>query len=197
MKKHLIILSLFFITSCVETIIIGTAATGVVATRNKSLSDTKKDVIISAKIDQQFINNGLKYPANKIGVTVDEQRVLLTGLVNDEKIIKKANELAWKVGDVKEVIDEIQFSKEKSFFDVVSSYTIDSAITTQIKVRLLFDGNISSPSFKVITVNRICYVIGVAKNSSELKAVNTIIAKTTGIKKVISHIVLSGDKRRN
>ena len=197
MKKYLIILLLFFITSCIETVVVGTVATGVVVTGNKSISDTKKDIIIEAQIDQQFIKNRLKFPTNKVGVTVDEQRVLLTGLVDDENIIKKANEISWKVDGVKEVIDEIQFSKKKGLFSVTGGYVIDSAITTQIKTRMLFNKEISSSNFKIITINNISYVIGVAKNDVELKAVNEIIAKTAGVKKVISHIILSSDHRRS
>ena len=197
MKKYSIILSLFLITSCVETVLVSTVATGIVVTRNKSINDTKKDIIIAAKIDQQFIKNGLKSPANKIGVTVNEQRVLLTGLVDDTNIIKKANELSWKVSGVKEVIDEIQSSKKKNFFNMFGGYIIDSSITAQIKTKMLFDSNITNPNFTIITINRICYAIGIAKNNKELKSVNDIIAKTTGVKKVISHIILSSDQRRD
>jgi osmotically-inducible protein OsmY len=196
MQKYLLIVVLLLTTSCVETVVVGGVATGVVLNREKSFKNTKEDILIETKIDQEFIKAGLKNPTNKIGVTVNEQRVLLTGLVDDEKIIAKANEIAWKVKGVKEVIDEIQFNEDKSFFGTVGGYSEDAAITTQIDAKMLFTKNINSNNFEVTTVNKVVYLMGVAKNQSEIKAVNDIAAKVAGVKKVINHVVLSGDRRR-
>jgi osmotically-inducible protein OsmY len=188
MKKYLLITTLFFTTSCVETVVIGAAATGVVLTQEKTVKETKDDLIIEAKIDKEFIGAGLKNPTNKIGVTVDEGRVLLTGNVSDEKIIAKAGEIVWKVKGVKEVIDEIQFNQKKTAFGIVGNYFTDAAITTQINSKLLFDKKITSANFEVITINRIVYLFGVAKSQREMNAANDIAAKIVGVKKVISHV---------
>jgi osmotically-inducible protein OsmY len=188
MKKQLLIISLFLTTSCVETVVLGAAATGVVLNQEKSVKDAKDDIVIEAKIDKEFITSGLKNPTNKIGVTVDEQRVLLTGIVDDEKIIAKASEVAWKVKGVKEVIDEIQFNENKTAFNTVKDYFTDSAITAQISSKFLLDKNITSANIEAITVNKIVYLFGVAKNQKEVNAASDISAKIIGVKKVISHI---------
>jgi osmotically-inducible protein OsmY len=177
-------------TSCVETILVGSIATAVVVKQDKSVENTKNDILISANIDQKFIQEGLKNPTNKIGVSVDRQRVLLTGIVSDENMVKKANELAWKVGEVKEVIDEIQVNENKSWVTNSINYFKDLVITSQIKSKALLDKNISSANFKVITINKIVYLLGSAKNQSEIKAINELAAKTLLVKKVVSHIIL-------
>jgi osmotically-inducible protein OsmY len=189
-KKYILITTLFLTTSCVETVVIGAASTGVVLTQEKSVKDTKDDLMIEAKIDQKFIEAGLKNPANKIGVTVDEQRVLLTGAVDDEKMISKANDIAWKVKGVKEVIDEIQFNQKKTAFGAIGNYFADSAITVQINSKFVFDKRITAANFEVITINKIVYLFGVAKSQREMSAANEIAAKIVGVKKVISHIRL-------
>ena len=188
MKKYLLIATLFLTSSCVETVVLGGVTTGVILNQNKSVSDTKSDLIIETKIQAQFTKEGLKNPANSIGVTVDEQRVLLTGFVDDEKIISKANEISWKVSGVKEVIDEIQFNENKTALGTTLNYIADTAITTQINSKLLFNKKISSSNFEVITVNKIVYLIGIAKNQSEINIASDIAAKTSGVKKVISHV---------
>ncbi len=188
MKKYLLITTLFFTTSCVETIVLGAATTGVVLNQEKSVTDTKDDLIIETKIQTQLAKEGLKNPNNSIGVTVDEQRVLLTGFVDNEKMISKANSIAWKVSGVKEVIDEIQFNENKTFLGTAVNYISDVAITTQITSKLLLDKKIASANFEVVTVNNIVYLMGVARGKGEINAANDIAAKTPGVKKVISHV---------
>ncbi|MBM5782430.1 MAG: BON domain-containing protein, partial [Pelagibacterales bacterium] len=97
-----------FSTACMETVIVGSATTGFVVVREKSLPNTSKDIVISTKIGSSFLVNGLKNYGNSIDVTVNEGRVLLTGIVRDVQKAKLASDLCWSVKGVKEVIDEIQ-----------------------------------------------------------------------------------------
>jgi osmotically-inducible protein OsmY len=188
--KYFAVLLLFLITSCVETLVLGAAAGGVFATQNKSFGDAGNDVLINTKIDKSFIANGLKNPKNKIGVTVDEQRVLLTGVVDKPQISKKAVQIAWKTKGVKEVIDEIQIINKKSSGKSFVDYFKDSSITTQINSKALLNENVSTIDFDVITVNQIVYLIGSAKSRKEIQEIIEIAATTAGVRKVISHIVL-------
>lgn len=192
MKKYLsLIVLLIFAASCVETVVVGAATTGVLVAQDKSVSDTKDDILITIKIDQKFISNGLKNPTNKIGVTVDNQRVMLTGIVDDDSLVAKANKIAWEVGGVKEVIDEIQVKRNKSLANNFINYFKDTAITAQIGSKALLNSEISSVNFEVVTINNIVYLIGTAQKSSEIKAISDIAAKVSGVNKVISHINLA------
>ncbi len=192
MKKYLsLIVLLIFTASCVETVVVGAATTGVLVAQDKSVSDTKDDILITIKIDQKFISNGLKNPTNKIGVTVDNQRVMLTGIVDDDSLVAKANKIAWEVGGVKEVIDEIQVKRNKSLANNFINYFKDTAITAQIGSKALLNSEISSVNFEVVTINNIVYLIGTAQKSSEIKAISDIAAKVSGVNKVISHINLA------
>ncbi len=189
-KNYLVLAVLLLSTSCVETVLLGSGATFVTLRQKKSIEEVKNDVTIEAKINYQFLLNGLKKFNNKIGVTVNQQRVLLTGSVNDENLIKNANKIAWKVDGVMEVIDEIQFDNNDFLKKAQLSLT-DSAITAQINYKMATNSEINSINFEAITVNQIVYLVGLAKNKKELKAVNLIASKTSGVKKVISHILLA------
>ncbi|MFT6331826.1 MAG: osmotically-inducible protein OsmY [Lentimonas sp.] len=188
--KYFAIIILFLTASCVETLILGAAAGGIFATQSKSLGDAGGDVLISAKIDKSLIASGLKNPNNKIGVTVDKKRVLLTGIVDNAVIAKKAVEIAWKTKNVKEVIDEVQVVNNKSLGKNFVNYFKDSSITTQINSKALLNENAKTLDFDVVTVNQVVYLIGSAKRIKEIKAVIDIAATTIGVRKVINHIVL-------
>lgn len=183
-------LLVILLTSCVETIVAGSVATGLVIAREKPAKDTFSDITIETKIIKDFTVAGLRNPANKIGVVVDKQRVLLTGVVDDANMAKKANEICWKIRGVKEVIDEIQVVEKKSIIGGIYGYIRDARITSQIASGILFDQNTSILNIKTITVNRVVYLIGTAKNRREIDASNRIASKTIGVKKVVSHIKL-------
>lgn len=190
MKKFFIVFVLFLTSSCIETIVAGTAVTGVVMAQDKPVEDTKDDVILTAKIDAEFLQAGLKDPRNKVGVTVDRKRVLLTGLVENANIAKVANEITWKVDGVKEVIDEIQIEPNKPRTKNFVEYFRDAAITTQLNSKALVAKDVPSLDVEAVTVNGVVYLIGVAKNEDQIRNITDIAAKISGVKKVISHIVL-------
>lgn len=198
MKKT--ILGLFLIlslTSCVESFIVGSvAATGLVV-REKSFLDTREDINILSKILAKFSAYGLKIPGNSVDVTINEQRVLLTGIVSDESLAKKAVELSWQVEGVKEVIDEIQISSDQSKISGFKSYGKDSFLSNAIEARAFFTKKVSLINVKVTTVNGVVYLLGVAKDDDEIARITKTVAKVRGVKKVVSHIIKIDDPRRN
>ncbi len=198
MKKYLAIISLLFlITSCVEATVVGFGAAAIVATREKSLKDTKDDVIIAAKIDKELVINGLKTPKNSISVMVSEGRVLMTGAIRDLKKGKLASEIIWKTNGVKEVIDEVEIrDKNLAVRDFSETFT-DSFLTAKIKTKLFFNRKISLADYKMSSFNGSVYLLGIAKNKSELDEVLRVISKTSGVKKVINHVVMANDRRRD
>jgi len=187
---------MLFTSACVETVIAAGATSAVMAVRKKSLNDTRSDVLISAEIVATLLKNGLKEPNNMVGANVNEGRVMLTGVVRDEDKSDLASSLCWKVKGVKEVIDEIQVKEEKIGAKDFGTSIVDSAITAEIKTKLVFNKEISSINFQVTTVNHVVYVIGVAKNSKESREIIKDISKVAGVKKVVSHIIFASDPRR-
>jgi osmotically-inducible protein OsmY len=191
------IFALFFATSCVETVIVGAAATSVLTVREKSFKSTQKDVVIASKLGKEFISNGLKNPGNSIDISVNEGRVLLTGIARDPEKAKLANQLAWKITSVKEVIDEIQVSEEENLraADFGRAF-MDYVITLEIEAKLLFISDVATVNYKITTVNKTVYLLGLANDNSEMQKVLTMVAKVSGVKKVVNHIILVDDNRR-
>lgn len=195
-KQLTAIISLLFITSCVETVIVGSVASTRLAVREKTLINTKDDINIAARVVKNFSTSGLKVPGNAIDVMVNEKRVLLTGIVSNAQMARKAVHLAWKVKGVSEVIDEIQIARNNSNLNGFRTYSKDAVITTQIEGRIFFTKDASTVNVKINTVNSVVYLLGVAKDDYEIEKITNIIAKIKGVRKVVSHLIKIDDARR-
>lgn len=182
--------------SCVETVVIGSITGSALAIREKSISNTQKDILIATQLSSKFIKNGLKNIGNSVDITVNEGRVLLTGIVRDYKKAKLASELAWQINNVKEVIDEIQISEENLRPRDFSSALIDYLISLQIEVKIFAKSNLHSVNYKITTVNKIVYFLGIARDDSEMQNALDIASKINGVKKVVNHLVLVNDVKR-
>lgn len=190
------IVLMFLATSCVETTIVGTVLGGNVAVRNKTIIDTRKDIVIATKIGSKLTTKGLKLPFNSVDVTVNEGRVLLTGIVTSNEDVKKAKDLAWGTPGVKEVIDEIKIAKGDYLHRTAVAFD-DYLISISAESRLFLNKSIRSSNYQITTVDKDVFVLGVARNESELSKTLNIIAKIRGVGRVINHAILLNDNRRH
>lgn len=194
----LLLLLLTFSTACVETVVFSSLTTGAIVMREKNFANTKEDIRISTQVGVAFAENNLKSLGNSVDVTVNEGRVLLTGIVNNSIKSKKALELAWKVKGVKEVIDEIQLRNHKGLKPKdFSKGFLDYIITYSIETKMLLNKEISTFNYQVTTVGGNVYLLGIAENREEMRKVLSITSRTNGVSKVINHIILINDDRRN
>lgn len=198
MKKTIFLAILaIFLSGCVETVVVGTVAGSVVAVREKSLKDTSSDTIIAAKIDKNLLFSGMKGWRNSVEVMVNEGRVLLVGVVRDLDKGKKMTEMVWKVKGVRELIDEVEVDAQGLRVRDFGGGFYDAYLTAKIKSKLFLDKEVTSSDFKIKTQNRVVYILGVAKDSNELRGVLRAIAKTKGVKRVVNHAIFINDSRRS
>ena len=166
------------------------------ATREKTLKETRSDVLIATTLSLDFVTHGLKNPGNSINFTVNEGRVLLTGIARDAAKVQLAKDVSWNALGVKEVIDEIQVRDESMKLRDVSSAFFDYLITTQVETKLLVARDISWPNYKITTVNGVVYLLGTAKNDFEMQRALTVVSKVRGVERVVNHALLRDDSRR-
>ena len=195
-SKIYYILLLALMTSCVETVVIGSVGGGVFAAREKTIQDTRSDIAISVTLTADFITRGLKMPGNSVNFTVNEGRVLLTGIVRDSQKAKSAQEISWTAIGVKEVIDEIQLREEGMVFKDFPSAFRDYLITAEVESRLLVTRDVIWPNYKITTVGSTVYLLGVAVNDFEMQRVLTVVSRIYGVEKVVNHVLLRDDQRR-
>lgn len=201
MKKARSIVSflvlLFLTSSCVETIIASSVTASYLASREKSVLDMASDVKIASVMGSNFVANGLKNPNNSVDITVNEGRVLLTGIVRDPKKARKAIDLAWQVKNVREVIDEIQIAKDARLrLKDISNSAIDYGLTVKVETKLLFAKNVKAKNYKITTVGKTVYLLGTAQNQDEINRALQAISMVIGVERVVNHVILKDDRRR-
>lgn len=184
-----LIIALFVLSSCVETVVTGFFATGYIGARNKSFKDTRSDIAIASRLAIKYFENGLKKVGSSVDITVNEGRVLLTGIVSDRKKIDLAVRLAWQDDRVKEVIDEIMYIDRNHLSAKDFSKSLnDYYITSKVEGILLASNNVSFVNYKVNTIRGHVFLIGRVKDDVDLKIALTRIAKIRGVVKVINHV---------
>lgn len=128
-----------------------------------------------------------------IDITVFEGRVLLTGTMRSPDGQSTLVENAFKAPNVVQVIDESLVTNKTPFGQGVQDSRIDQALRT----KLLTDRGISSRNFKIAVSYGTIYLLGVARDETELTRVLNHAQATSGVRRVVSHILYQDDPSRH
>ncbi len=106
--------------------------------------------------------------------------VLLLGQVPTDALRSKAAEVAAKVQRVRQVQNALTVGPNIRF----SSRSYDSWLTTKVKTKYAFDNDINGQRIKVITENKVIYLMGlVTQREGDLAA--SVAQNTSGAKRVV------------
>ncbi|MBP2298866.1 BON domain-containing protein [Azospirillum picis] len=167
-------------------LVLGTAGgAAVVATQERGFGGFVSDTEIRARINHLWVQHSLDM-TNRIGLTVDQGRVLLTGRAADPQMRLDAVRLTWQAPGVKEVINEIQIDNGSSLLDSAT----DTWISTQLRSRITFDANIHSQNYSIDTVDGVVYLMGVAASQAELDRVVQHARSVPKVQRVVSYVQL-------
>lgn len=195
MKKISTIVTLLALSTSLTGCLAAIGVAGVegvsTATQERSAGARLDDNGIAIAINDKFLRKD-KDLFTGVATDVTEGRVLLTGKVANPTTRKDAEDLAWQVSGVREVINEIKVTNEESF----GNYISDAWISNQIRTRMLFTKGIKSNNYGVQTVDGVVYLMGIAQNEKEMKVAIEIARRTKDVQRVVSHIILKSDPRR-
>lgn len=185
MYKKLFISFPLLLSACGPAIVGGVGNVGLSAVEERGFSGYASDQAIDLKIDHEFSGDLAAFSG--IEITVYNGRVLLTGVVGNEKIKKDAIGLAKNVSGVKEVIDGMNIMGK----DGLSEYTRDGWMTTKLKASLYADEDVFAPNYLVRTFDKIIYIFGTAQTKEEMKKVTDYAYDITGVRKVVNLIEIA------
>jgi len=186
------LLGVLSLSGCVVAAVGGAGAVGMGAAEERGFEASVDDAKIKADITSSYVDNGFTL-FNEVTITVTEGRVVLTGSVEKTETRVDAVKLAWQSAGVRQVIDEIQVTKEAGF----ASATQDAWIANKLRTRLMFDGDVKNINYTVDVVNGVVYLMGIAQDKAELDRVIATARDISDVKKVVNHVVLKSDPRRN
>jgi osmotically-inducible protein OsmY len=188
-------------TACRPALLIGLAALFFVAgcdvyipifhedptkiTEDRSEADKQIDDRIRGDILSGFVEEELGTLKN-VTVDVYERRVLLTGTVETEDVKKTAGAVAASADAVKQVINEIQVTKDTSLHDKAD----DLSIENRLKANLRKSTEVNSFSLRWHSVDNVVYMFGRAKSVGEKKKALEIARSVPGVRSVVDHIAV-------
>jgi osmotically-inducible protein OsmY len=182
MNLLVLILLLPVLTGCVPmaAMSIGTGLDGssLVTDDRRTSGIFIEDEVIESKSEQR-IREQLGNLVH-INTTSFNRIVLLTGEAPDEAMVEQIERLVMSVENIRNIINEIKVAKKSSFI----SRANDSLITSKVKGRFLMRSNFKLNHIKVLTENRVVYLMGVVTHE-EAESATDISSTTAGVSKVI------------
>lgn len=167
------------------------ATVGIASTREGGVKGSASDFRIRSQINDLWFKSNVKM-FSKLNLSIDQGRVLITGVVQDPAHRVEAVRLAWQPRGVKQVINEIRVADT----DGLPEYISDTWITTKLRGKMLIDRDIQSINYSIDTVQGIVYLMGVARSQDELDHTIDVARSVNGVKQVISYVKLIGEPVR-
>lgn len=169
---------------------LGAGATlGVAAAQEGGITGAASDTAIKVQVSEAWFRHNVEM-YRRLGITVKEGRVLITGTLPlpDDRV--EAIRLAWQVDGVQQVINEIRVDEQGA---TIGSYASDTWITGQVKSLLVFDKQIQSVNYTVETVAGTVYLMGIGQNQNELTRAINHARNTRSVKNVVSYVRLRSE----
>lgn len=168
----------------VPGMVIGAGATaGIAAAEERGIETALDDLKIDVEIKRQFLERDETLLAT-VSTEVHDGRVLLTGVVDKPEMRMTAARLSWAVDGVAEVINEIKVAGDAS----IAQASKDIFITTQLRARLMGDGDVSAINYSIETVRGTIYLLGIARSKSELQRVINHARNVSGVRNIIPYV---------
>lgn len=182
----------FALSSCAVAVVGAGGAVGMGAAEERGFEASVDDAKIKTDISAAYVDNSFGL-YHDITVDISEGRVMLTGSVEKAQTRDDAVKIAWQTAGVRQVIDEIQVTSQGGFKSDVN----DAWIANKLRTELMFNGDVKNINYTVEVEHGIVYLFGIAQNQTELDRVIASARDIADVKKVINHVVLKDDPRRN
>lgn len=174
--------------ACVPVVAAGVGtAVGVAAVQEGGLSEAASDVAIQASINDLWFKHDTTMFL-KLDLTINQGRVLITGVVQEPQHRVDAVRLAWQAQGVTQVINEIKVANSEG----IVGFAKDTWITTRLRTAIMVDGDIESLNYSIDTVQGTIYLMGFAQDQAELDLVMQKARTIPNVKQVVSYVKLNG-----
>lgn len=173
---------------CAPMLMAGIATTGVVLAQDRTVGDAIDDATLQIQLRERLYQSSHE-AFNGIDLEVVEGRVLMTGRVDNQENRIEASRIAWTTDGVNDVINEVEISERR--FGYIRPG--DAWISTQLRARLLGDGQIRQVNYHIETLRGTVYLFGVAQDEAELARVTEHAEAIRGVNRVVSHMRIKDD----
>lgn len=184
----LILLSSLMLSSCaVGVATTAGVAVGTAAVQEGGLSRAVSDARIQTEINDRWFRHSVDM-FTKLDMTINQGRVLLTGVVQDPQHRVEAVRLAWQPVGVAQVINEIKVANSTG----IVGFAKDAWISGRLRASLIGDREVESINYSIDTVQGSIYLMGFAQDQGELNHVIDKARRVPNVKQVVSYVKLVG-----
>lgn len=162
---------------------------GCFAVQEKTFGESLDEATAGTTIKSKLFAGGASR-FGEVDVEVADRFVLLSGRVPTEADRQEAERLAWSVGSVDEVANELVIDK----FDFGRDMN-DRWITEQIRARMLTDSAVKGVNYNIQVFNGVVYLLGFADSEDELRRAAEHASKVRGVQKVVSYVKMRDRSR--
>ncbi|WHP47144.1 division/outer membrane stress-associated lipid-binding lipoprotein [Mannheimia bovis] len=157
LKAGLLTLGFLSLQGCITTAVVTSAAVATkVATDPRSTGTQVDDEILEEKVAYNINKDEQIKQEARINVVAYNGKVLLIGQAPSMDVVENAKNLAAGAEGVTEIYNEIRQGEKIGFGQI----TQDSWITTQVKSKLLVNGEVKATEVKVVTENSEVFLMG-------------------------------------
>lgn len=149
------------------------------------------DSSITAKVKSALLNEK-SISSSDIKVNTKSGVVTLSGFVSSTEQSTQADGVAKLVDGVKSVKNELSVQEDKA--DTVGEYVSDSAITGEVKAKMLADKIVPSRHITVQTSNGVVKLSGTIKKKAQSEQAEKIAKLVNGVKSVQNDLVVKPAK---
>ena len=191
-KNFATLFLLLLLNSCVGSSTSGVFGTGVsVALDPRTLGTQIDDSIMQKNLQARLALTEKKYII-KISVKVLDGRIFLSGKVNTAEEKLKITKMAWEIKGTRSVKNNIAIKQKFSFKNIV----LDALITSQLRVALILNKNVTAANFNIDTINQKTYVFGIAHSENEKKEIIQEAKQIVDLKELVTSILMTSDLSR-
>lgn len=157
-----------------------------IGTDPRTIGTQVDDALITAKVKAKLMEDPIT-KARKIDVDTVSGVVTLTGLVESEKEINRAIEIAKSVPGVMRVVNNLRVGKRS-----IGRYLDDKEITARIKAKFIADPELKALSIDVDTLDGVVTLTGVVERESQKERAVSLAKSVEGVKQIIVNIQVKG-----
>ena len=191
-KNFATLFLLLLLNSCVGSSTSGVFGTGVsIALDPRTLGTQIDDSIMQKNLQARLALTEKKYII-KISVKVLDGRIFLRGKVDTAEEKLKITKMAWEIKGTRSVKNNIAIKQKFSF----KNMALDALITSQLRVALILNKNVSSANFNIDTINQKTYVFGIAHSENEKKEIIQEAKQIVDLKELVTSILMTSDLSR-
>ncbi|HEY3918543.1 MAG TPA: BON domain-containing protein [Stellaceae bacterium] len=177
------------LAGCIVPLIAGTAAGGyTLATEHRSPEQLARDAAIGAAAHKYWADASSDL-ARDLTATVYDGELLITGLVPNQAMKDRAEQLARQIDGVKKIDNMVQVGPPTNF----GQDARDNYASNALRAQLLADPQVRSSNFTVHTENGIVYILGYARNAPERDLVLSYARNLSNVDRVVSLIEVGNE----